>query len=795
MEPLVNSVPPTFNFHFSPDKDEPSYGLNIAQWIDNWIRSGYGSYFDNRNSTMQMNRLWAAGKQPMDQFIDMLKIDAKNSFINIDFTPPAIMPKYITQIIELFMDVEQYPEATTTDTRSNKRKMKEKRMAEFRMKNQQTIQSIEKAAGLNLEDHDKFTPFDADELNLYFGTQYRLPEESIIEKLVKTVFEENDFYGEIKRLVIHDLCETGLADVRVTRNEAGKIIINREEPEKHFYGYSKYPDFRDCPFIGQLHDMKVPEFRRRFGKESLGDKGLDEKEIFDLCSKYGSVYPKQNLSWKADYITSAFRPYDEYTMPVLHFEIKTNNIVYSKKKTTKSGNTIIDFSIKKPNNTGENTKVNARDVETIYSGWYLRDSSIMLDWGNSKYNIRPSDNLSRQYFTYSSYMYTGFEMRNVAVPQKIRSSVFQMILCHLKIQQLMAKMKPAGNLYDIYGLTKINIGNGKVLSPLDMVSFVQQTGDAYWNSMGADGERRLSPPITPMPNSEAIPQLKGLIEIYNFYLSRLQDDLGTNPSASGAVNPRMGKAVMERQVSIATRGVGDIFNGWCTIADEVANKVAIMLWDDIIYDVSTYKEFIDPSLKMDKEITFSVRLKTMPSQEEKTYIEEMIQAAIKSGIIDFGNAFKIRNIAKTNIKMAELFITNMEKKKKNENMKTTMMNIQLNQQIQQQSAMMKGKIKEQEEMAKAKGKLINNDMQDEATKQRLLQTFIQQALLQSMKTGNDLDDYTKGIIQKYFQNNIESLTQNPHGDEDISGLIGNNKNQGISDNIQQNEPNSIMKQQ
>lgn len=411
----------------------------------------------------------------MEQFMDLMKIDGKEAFVNLDFSPPAIMNKYIQQIMDGFMNLGEKAVAHTIDTRSNKRKERAKKEADFRMRHQQEIQQIQQATGVNVEDGKAFTPKSSAELDLYFGLEYKLPEESIAEKLVDEVTYENR-YEETKRIVLKDLTITGLGATRTYKDVNGRIIIRRVKPENFFYSYCEYPDFRDAAFMGEMYNMKVTDFRKKFSVQGMGEKGLSEEEIYKISMAYGESQRKTNMAWSNDFYNSFYRPYDDWTIPMIYIEILTDSTIFIKKKTTRMGLPIVDFMDHKPENPGKNTKVEEKNLDKIYTGWYVRGSKYIFEWGPSKYDIRPPDNLSQQFFTYSPYLYDGYEMRNVAIPERIRPSAFQMILIHLKIQQLIAKMKPAGTIFDISGLNNITLGDGKTLPLLKCRPTISRRG-------------------------------------------------------------------------------------------------------------------------------------------------------------------------------------------------------------------------------------------------------------------------------------------------------------------------------
>lgn len=748
---LLNTVIPTINLHFSSDKSNPEIGLGIAQWIDSWLRNGYNDYYSSRQERFQNNRLWAEGREPMTQFMDLMQINGQSAYVNLDFTPPAIMNKYIQQIMDLFMSIDEDPIATAIDKRSNRKKIREKQQAEFRMRHAQEIAQIQQASGVPLEDPQKFTPKDKDELELYFSLEYKLPEEALVEILIKNIFDENKL-SETKRLVLRDLIICGLGVTRSYKDTNGQICHVRIRPEDFFYSYCEYPDFRDAAFMGEVVNMKVTDFRRKFAGK------YTENQIFEMAMQYGQAIRKENLSWIADYNYMYYRPYDDWTLPCIRFEVKTDSSFFVKKKTTRSGTPVVDFSKDRPERVGYNTTIDEKNLDQVYVGWWLRGSSEMLEWGVSDYDIRPPDNLSQQFFTYNPYLYDGFEMRNVAIPERIRPSVFQMILAHLRIQQLMAKMRPAGVIYDIHGLNNIDMGDGHTLTPLRMQAYFQQTGDYYWDSVGEDGETRMVPPVQAAPNNEAISQMQSLIEIYNFYLERLQADLGTNPVAAGqGVNPRMGLGVLKQQLRSASSSVSNIYDAWLNIADQMATKTGIMAWDDIVYDIGVYKKFIDPTEKIDTTTYFCFKMEMLPDDAEREYVEQMVQTALSAGIIDFEQAFKVRNISERNTKLASLYLGRMSKAAREAQQQQAMQQMQMNQQVQAASLEAKAQGDMAVQQAKSAGKIIEQQADSQNKKEQLLQQFVQQALLDAQKTGVPIDPYTKHILEQYFGNNLPAL--------------------------------------
>ncbi len=90
------------NFHLANAKlkKEDKEGLKISKFIESAFNSGY---FNRRNKKFQKNRMFSRGRQPMSEFLDLLNVDGKEAFVNLDMKAPAIAPKFMQVILGGFM--------------------------------------------------------------------------------------------------------------------------------------------------------------------------------------------------------------------------------------------------------------------------------------------------------------------------------------------------------------------------------------------------------------------------------------------------------------------------------------------------------------------------------------------------------------------------------------------------------------------------------------------------------------------------------------------------------------------
>lgn len=746
------------DFHKGTNKQkaDPKFGLQVAQSISSTVDRGYNGYFTRRNGKIKVSRDIASGHQDMTQFLDLMNIDGKNAFVNLDLTPPAIAPKFMDIITQRFMERSEEVKVSAIDPNSKRKQQRAKAEAEFRMEEAGTIKALEQESGVPLEDKNAYTPEDRDDLEFYFGYEYQLPEEIKFEKAVDFVLTDNDWVSVCKRKVLEDLEETPLAATRTYIDVNGKIKVRVCEPENTFYSWSKYNDLRDIAWCGELYKMKVTEYRARFNDDYVRQygEGLAEQKIFEDVMKAASGCPGYtSLNWITDWAYSYYRPYDDWEIEVMDFEFKTvDNDIYTAKK-NKYGNLIaVDKRDKMPQRLGENKELVVKQVYNIYRGYYVRKLDRLFQWELAKNMIRPQSNLSDVYFSFSFYMSKNRNMTNVTLPERMKTSITQMTLAHLKIQQLIAKMRPAGIQVDVSGLVDIDLGLGGNLSPLELQRVYDQTGNVYYRSIKEDGDTRQQPPIQELRNDGSVAQIQAQIAVYNFYLERLRQDIGTNESVEGqSVNPKLGLGVMQNQITASNRTTEYIYEGYLSLMQNTCRKISILLWDNIIFGGKEYREFIGDE-KID-EAYFDVNIDMLPDEMERLKIDQKVETALSAGVIDFQDAFKIGNIK--NIKLKELYLSRAAKRKQQMEMEKNQANIQATTQAQVASAQATSQAKQQEMQVEFQGKSMVEQMKVKGQSDLEMQKFVQNLLTLSFEQNKPLPPQLQDIVDSYFSSKAQ----------------------------------------
>jgi len=740
---MANTNKEILNFHLGTikSKRDEKEGLKVSKYLERAFNSGY---FSKRNKKFDKNRKFARGRQPMAEFLDLLNVDGKEAFVNLDMKAPAIAPKFIQVMIGGFMKREEKVRVSAIDPISTDKKKYEREEAEFRMNFGDEIKGIEEQAGLKLIPDNAYTPEDYEELDLFFGGQYQLPEEIMFEKGITAVLDTSG-WDVVKRKLLEDMIEVGLACTKVTSSRDGKITVRRVIPENLIYSYSDYDDFRDMSFIGEVISMKISDLRELYPN-------IEEEKFFKISQK--SKNYTSSVKWEEKFRYNVDRPYDDFTVDVLDFEIRTVDSMIYQARINKFGNLIVEKKDKEPQKVGDNKEIIRKTMKVNYRGVYVMNSDIMLEWGVAKNMIKPSiaKELSDVFFSYSLYMHENLDLENMAIPERMETSIRQMTLAHLKIQQLVAKLRPSGLIIDIDALSDISLGQGKNVTPMEIQQIYDQTGNIYYRRKTEDGDNVNGVPISEAPNSGSIGQIQELITVYNHYLTRLRDEIGVNEYREGAsVNPKLGLGVQRSQVEASNNATDFIYDGYLNLYKQTSFKSALLLYDSVLYGGRQYRDYISDKEVKDKQ--FDVIVEVMPDEAEKQFLNSMIQTAISANAIDFEDAFKVKNIK--NYKLAEMYLSKAKRKKMRDDMQKAQQNSEMNAQSQQQSIMAKAQADAQTQQVEAQSKIAITDAESKMKSDLSRQDFIQLALMKSFELDRELPDEIQSIVDQYFQEKEE----------------------------------------
>ena len=678
------------SFQLSKDsikkKSDESYGLALAQYIVSTVNSGVGSYYFNRNARYRQNRNSANGRIRMQKFMDLLELNGKQNYVNINWQSIRIVNRIVSGLVGRWMGRSEKIAVKAVDSLSVMEKNKEYKQLEFFMRNKELILSLQQQAGVQIMPQDKPIPSDIDELNLWVSQFQRLPEEIKYEMACNEALEANGWFDVLKEKMLNDSVQVGFVGTYTWMDEEGVVHVDWVKPENAFYSYSEFNDFRDTTWRGQVRSLKVSELRRKYGKEFGGK--LDEKEIWDIAATSKEFQLQDKISWIDQWTSTYARPYDEWNVDIFEFELKTvDSEPYTTVVTKKNKSTIIKKGA--PNKVDENEVVIQDTKWNIYRGVYAKNQNKMLEWGIKTNMIRPQDpkEIGNAEFSYSFYMYQNYEMRNLAIPEKIEEPADQMILARLKMQQLVAKMRPTGAMYNIDALQEIDLGLASgASSPQEIQRIYDQTGNLYYRGRDAEGNP-IPVPMAELANSGFVGQMQGLISLYQFHYQVLKDELGEDPNLiAQALQPRVAASNVNTAQDAANNATGYMYDAYKWVMADTSKKICCLLKDSVTYGSKVYRKILGENDISDR--MFSANVQMLPDEQEIAKFEALMGQAIASNpdLILYIDPFQLMRIAREDAKLAEVMFRQGQKKMITSKQEQAAQQSQMNAQAQMQSA-------------------------------------------------------------------------------------------------------------
>lgn len=673
------------DFQLSGDisqKLEKAYGAKVAQYIFSTI-NGTNSYYWRRNNRFILNRQYANGRIDMSRYMDRLEMNGKFNYVNLNWNCIKICNTIVGRLVGGWMKRNEKISVSAVDHISAKQKQEQADNAEFVFDNKEMLMQLQQESGVPLVPQDQFVAEDKDELDEWLLEFNRTPEEIKYEIGTNNIFKANGWFDSLKSKMLHDSAEVGLVGTYTYMNQEGEIIVEWVRPENTFYSYSEYDDLRDTKWRGRMTVMKISDLRKKYGKEGGGE--LTEEQIFQIAQSAKEYRMLDQLRWNQQWNVSLIRPYDEWNIDIMEFELKSLDDETFTVTTTNKGTTLINkgaFDKMKANQ-----RVVKKQTYNIYRCVYATQSNTLLEWGIKENMIRPQDpkESGDAEFSYSYYMPQNYDMRNVAVPEKIEEPLDQMIIARLKIQQLVAKMKPAGAMINVDALQELDLGLGDSTKPLEVQKIYEQTGNLYYRGKDAEGNP-IPAPINELANAGFVAQMQGLISLYQFHYQVLKDELGLDPNLSQSIaTPRVTAQNAESAMIITDTTTEHYYDAYIRCMEDTARKVACLLNTSVTLGAKKYREL----LKQDEVAgrNFATKIEMMPNEQEMAKLEGMLNQAIQTNqdFILYIDPFKLMRTARENLKFAELLFRQAQKRYLKSQMEMAQRNSEQNAQIQVQS--------------------------------------------------------------------------------------------------------------
>tara|TARA_E500000318_G_scaffold112066_1_gene133971 strand:- start:20591 stop:23014 length:2424 start_codon:yes stop_codon:yes gene_type:complete len=671
------------------EKSTTEYGLRVGRAIEEeWFRKETGtSRFNNNRDSYHRLRQYALGEQSVQKYKNELAINGDISYLNLDWTPVPIIPKFVDIVVNGMQDRMYDIRAEAIDPVSSNKKAVYKNKVQTQMRNKEDFEEMEQLLGGKMFTNEADTlPENDDELDLHMITDYKDDIEIAKEKSIESVLKTNN-YDHIRKKVHYDQVTLGISAVKHSFNTHEGIKLEYVDPANLIWSPTEDPNFEDCYYFGEVKNVNITELKKI--DPSLTQSQLEE--IAKMSSK-ADVYRGMRGGYNTD-------NFDRNTATLLYFCYKTDkNIVYKKKKNAYGTDKVLqkDDSFDPPKTEQARFEKLSKKIDVWYEGVLVLNTHYILKWEIMKNMVRPKSAVQK---VYAPFVVNAPKMYRGAVDSLVKRMIpfaDQIQLNHLKLQQVTSKMIPDGVYLDIDGLSSINLGNGNTYNPQEALNLFFQTGSVIGRSYTEEGEFNHGKiPVQELTSSGANSKISSLISVYNYNLEMIRSVTGLNEARDGSTPDSKSLVGVQKMAALnsntATRHVlRSALHTTQRLSECVSYRIADLLEysdfkDDFVKSVGKYSVELMEEIKELHLHDFGIFIELHPDEEEKQVLEQNIQASLSSGKIDIDDAIDVRNIK--NVKIASQLLKVRKKRRDKLEKQKQQENITLQAQAQQEAQM------------------------------------------------------------------------------------------------------------
>jgi len=703
------------------EKMSYDYGLKVAKAIEaEWFHTERGSnrYRTNHNNYHNL-RLYARGEQSIQKYKDELSINGDLSYLNLDWKPVPIIPKFVDIVVngiaERTYDIKAYsqdPYGVSKRTKYMESILKD-------MRTQELAEFADQQFGIDIRENKKQElPGSEEELKLHMQLTYKQAVEVAEEQALSVLFEGND-YELTKKRFYYDLTVLGIGAVKTSFNTSEGVTIDYVDPADLVYSYTESPYFDDIYYVGEVKNIPVNELAKQFPH-------LSQEDLEDII---------KNKSYKqANYQNNAYnsKEEDNNKVQVLYFNYKTYmNEVYKVKETGTGADKILakDDNFNPPEDSDNFGKLH-RSIECLYDGAIILGSDKLLKWEMAKNMMRPKSDFTKVKMNYAIVAPRMYKGRIESLVQRVTGFADMIQLTHLKLQQVLSRMVPDGVYLDADGLAEIDLGNGTNYNPQEALNMFFQTGSVIGRSFTSEGDMNPGKvPIQEITSGSGGNKMQALIGNYNYYLQMIRDTTGLNEARDGSM-PDKNALVGVQKLAAANSNTATrhILQSGLYLTKEIAECLSLRISDILEYsptadafiqaigahNVATLEEMSSLHL-----YDFGIFIELAPDEEEKALLENNIQVAVAQQAIDLEDAIDLREIK--NIKLANQLLKIRRTKKQERDQMMQQQNMQMQAQTNMQTQQASAQMEVQKNQAKAQADAQLEQMKAQIESQKMQQ--------------------------------------------------------------------------
>lgn len=712
--------------------------LKNKAWIAQYIKSAwqdYNKYYPNQLYNGRDNyhevKLYMLGKQSVTPYRKLLHprdtANADSSWANISWDILPIIPKFRRIAIATLAKADYNISIDAIDplAQDDKASFYKENAARIIVRNELATQGLDP----ELVPEPEVEAETIKELDMYMEYSYKHRMAVEMEQALKLIMNVNQFEQEAA-LTIEDLHDHGIAGFKEYFDAGGNIKIRRVNVNNLVTSYSNSPTFDDVQYVGEVLEMTIADL-----KEIAGDE-ITQAQYEMIAEKYTTKLSNP-ASVKMDN-SNQNRNVDGFRIRVLDLEFYSINSMILEERINSKGNKVVGRAgkIKQNKNGKEYSKT---DYKVVYQGKWVIDSDIFFDCKLQTNMKRAKSSLTDTKLSYHIVAPNVYQMSTYSIGEQMKPIADQIQLAWYKLQNVMLRARPRGIMIELGALENVPLGRGgKALKPMDIIDLYNQTGNLVYRRLDDAGQASNYKPIEELDNGIGN-EATQYFNIINQNIQMLREILGFNEVTDGSTpDPRMLNGVAKLASESTNNSLDYIKRAQRNLIERLCYNLTLRIQDAALNGkIEGYTRALGSNsvnfFKLDPNVSAyecGLVVTQKPNEFEKEKLARRIDLAIQSNQITLADAMMIENVE--NVKYAEVLLGHKIKKNLEEADKRSMMQQQMNAQVQQQSAMVAEQAKQQTIQLETQSKMQLIQLEKELDAQLITTKLQLEAQIQQM---------------------------------------------------------------
>lgn len=692
------------------------------KWILQYCKAAWQEYqgvnassFYHARWKHHRTKEYAMGNQPINKYKPVLGVteDTNESWLNIDWSVLPIIPKFRRIAISKLVKRDYNINATAIDSLAQNEKEQHFKSTQTRILMHDALAKVDPSLPSSVGiDRLPGDPLDLDELEMQKRYTYKHNMSVEMEQAIDLVLYQNN-YEEIRRRIIEDLFDDGIAVLKEDIDDNGKISIRRVNPSQVIINVCSENDFKDKTHVGEVREMTIAELKE------VAQGQFSDKQYEIIANSVKGKYGNSNMSMPMN--TPYARNYDDMKIRVLDLEFYSVNSMMHETRVDKRGNKVYkkvptDYR-QRPKNQYEKTQ-----YKVVYACKWILETDFIFDDGLKTNMKRQKGAMMDTEMSYHLYSPDFHNMRSLGIMEQLIPIADNIQIAYYRLQQAIAEARPRGIMIEMGALEDIPLGaSGNQLSPMEVIDLFNKKGVLVYRKVDIQGRPTNYRPIEELENGLGRDVLN-YYQIIQNNIQMIRDITGLNEFTDGSTpDGRALTTTAKLAVESTNNSLSSISEAEKFLLNKLCGAVVLRIQDvlDNGGNIEGYRKALGSNtiefFKANPDMNiheYGIRIEDKPDDESRARLLAFMQSNLQQGLIEMEDAILIETT--DNLKVAQQVLAYKIRKRKEDLEAKAMRQQQQNGQIQMQSAQAAEQAKQQTLKMKIEG-----DMQIEQLKAQL----------------------------------------------------------------------------